>query len=291
LSGGPSAADENSVPFLASALTFEGLLAAIPFILLLFAGLGQLLQFISGTGPVDPRVLFERFFPPHDIRPGMDPFTTIEEILARLTEVGSSLSLLALPAFVWFSTRLFAGIRTSLNSIYDAWVRPKRMHPVKRFLLSKLRDLAMVFLVLILFLANFALTTGYALLQAASAASGTGSVIQTLEGWLGQALGFLFLLALFFLLYRHASLRRVGWQAALVASGFSAVAFEIAKRLFALYVTRVGGYGTATAGATIGAVILFVIWVYYSALVFLLGGVIAETWELRSMQRVQRGMA
>lgn len=260
--------------------------------LLLFAGLGQLLQFISGTGPIDPRVLFERFFPPHDIRPGMDPFSPITETLARLTEVGNSLSLVAIPAFVWFSTRLFAGIRTSLNSIYDAWVRPKRMHPVKRLLISKLRDLAMVFLVLILFLANVVLTTGYALLQAATQASGAGSVIQTLEGWLGQALGFLFLLALFFVMYRHASLRRVGWQAALVASAFASVAFEIAKRLFALYITKVGVFSAATtAGASIGAIILFVVWVYYSALVFLLGGVIAETWELRSLQRVQRGMA
>jgi len=120
-------------------------------------------------------VLFDRFLPPHDVRPGLDPFSTINEVLARLTEVGSSLSLLALPAFVWFSTRLFGGIRTSLNHIYDAWVRPKKMHPVKRFVLSKLRDLAMVFLVLILFLANVALTTGYSLLQAASIASGTGA--------------------------------------------------------------------------------------------------------------------
>ena len=92
----------------------------------MFAGLGQLLQFIEGTGPVDPRVLFERFFPPHDVRPGMDPFSTIEEILGRLTKIGSSLSLLALPAFLWFSTRLFAGIRTSLNHIYDAGFRDLR---------------------------------------------------------------------------------------------------------------------------------------------------------------------
>jgi membrane protein len=273
-------------------LTFESLLAALPFILLLFAGLGQLLQFIEGTGPVNPTVLFELFFPPHDTRPGMDPFSTIEEILGRLTKIGSSLSLVALPAFLWFSTRLFAGIRTSLNGIYDAWVRPKKIHPVKRFLLAKLRDLAMVVLVLVLFLANFALTSGYSLLRAASLSTGTaGSVIQTLEGWLGQALGFAFLLALFFLLYRYASLRRVGWQAALVAAGFSSFAFEVAKRLFALYIRNVGGYGAAAADASIGAIILFVVWIYYSALVFLLGGVIAETWELRSMQRVQRGLA
>ena len=253
--------------------------------------MGQLLQLIEGTGPIDPRVLFERFFPSHNVQPGLDPFAAIEEILARLTEVGSQLSLVAVPAFLWFSTRLFAGVRTSLNHIYDAWVRPKKIHPVKRFLLGKARDLGMVLMVLVLFLANFALTTGYSLLRAASISTGTaGTVIQTLEGWLGEALGFAFLLALFFLLYRHAALRRVGVQAALVASGFAAVAFEIAKRLFALYL-RNASPTAATAGAQIGALALFVIWLYYSALVFLLGGVIAETWELRSMQRVQRGLA
>ena len=237
-------------------------------------------------------MLFERFFPPHDVSPGRDPFSTIEQILARLTEVGSSLSLLALPAFLWFSTRLFAGIRTSLNGIYDAWVRPKRIHPLKRFLLGKLRDLGMVIVVLVLFLANTALTTGYGLLREASASSGTvGAMIQTFEGWLGEVLGLGFLVALFFVLYRYASLRRVRWQGALVASTFAAVAFEIAKRLFALYVERVGRPGTASAGASIGAVVVFVIWVYYSALVFLLGAVIAEIWELRGMQRAQRGVA
>jgi membrane protein len=260
-------------------------------VLLLFAGLGQLLQLIEGTGQLDPKLLFERFFPPHDTRPGHDPFTNIELLLGRLTQVGSTLSLVALPAFVWFSTRLFAGIRTSLSSIYDAWVRPPRTHFLKRFLLAKLRDLGMVLMVLVLFLANTALTTGFAVLRAASTASGTGnSLVQTLEGWIGQALGFLFLIALFFLLYRYAPLRRVRWQAALVAACFMAVAFELARRLFSLYLRNAGGFGSVGGDASVGAVILFVVWLYYTALVFLLGGVVAETWELRTMQRIQRGI-
>ncbi|HLB54566.1 MAG TPA: hypothetical protein VJK71_05620, partial [Gemmatimonadales bacterium] len=96
------------------------MLAALPLVLLLFAGLGLLLQWLVATGPiVDPSLLFERFLPPHDVTPGRDPFSTIEAILGRLTTVGRSLSLIAIPAFLWFSTRLFAGIRTALNSIYD----------------------------------------------------------------------------------------------------------------------------------------------------------------------------
>ena len=45
----------------------------------------------------------------------------------------SNLVLYAIPAFVWFSTRLFAGIRTSLNEIYDVSARPG---PHRHFLLS-----------------------------------------------------------------------------------------------------------------------------------------------------------
>jgi uncharacterized BrkB/YihY/UPF0761 family membrane protein len=37
--------------------------------------------------------------------------------------------------------------------------------------------------------------------------------------------------------------------------------------------------------ATYGVAILFVLWIYYTNLVFLLGAVVAETWELRSRQR------
>ena len=35
----------------------------------------------------------------------------------------------------------------------------------------------------------------------------------------------------------------------------------------------------------IAAVLLFILWLYYTALVFLLGAVVAETWDLRSRQR------
>ena len=73
---------------------------------------------MAGTGQIDPKLLIhERFFPPHDTRPGLDPFELVEQIIARLTEAGRTLSVLAVPAFLWFSTRLFAGVRTSLNSI------------------------------------------------------------------------------------------------------------------------------------------------------------------------------
>ena len=203
-------------------------------------------------------------------------------ILGKLTRAGQSLSLVALPAFVWFSTRLFASIRTALNAIYDVSIRPPKGNFLIRFLLNKLRDLGMVLLTLVFFLANVLLTIGLSLLQSYfenRGRPGTDAVISTLEQWLAYGLGYLFLIVLFFFLYRHASLRRVRAPAALVASVFMAFAFEVAKQLYALYLRGATGYGAATLDASIGAMLLFVVWLYYSALVFLLGAVVAETWD------------
>lgn len=183
-------------------------------------------------------------------------------------------------------------MRTSLNAIYDVSLRPSHKHFLLQFVLGKLRDLSMVLITLVLFLCNTILTTGFAILHPVLTAQteGVSRPPTFSERWGSEALGFAFLLVLFYILYRYASMRRVTWQAALVAATFMAVAFEIAKRLFALYLRGATGYGTMSADASTGAVILFVVWLYYSALVFLLGAVVAETWELRALQRIQRGI-
>jgi uncharacterized BrkB/YihY/UPF0761 family membrane protein len=66
------------------------------------------------------------------------------------------------------------------------------------------------------------------------------------------------------------------------------VLFELAKRLYGLYLANFASLEGHVGDANIGAAVLFVLWVYYTAIVFLLGGVVAETWELRAMQQRQR---
>ncbi|MEZ4587344.1 MAG: YihY/virulence factor BrkB family protein [Gemmatimonadales bacterium] len=281
------AADENKIPFLASALTFDALLAALPLFLLILAGLSTLL---NGTGgEIDPTDLLERFLPPHEAVAGVDPFRTVEELLRRLTQVGRSLSLVAIPAFLWFSTRLFAGIRTALGEIYDVQLRPVRRHFAVTYLLAKLRDLGMVGITLVLVLVNAGLSTGLALLAArGQSVPGFDFLVHRVGRFAGEVVAFGFLLALFFTIYHFASVRRPPWRATLVGTVVAAVLFEIAKRLFGLYLRNVVTL-QMSFDANAGALILFVIWMYYTAVVFLLGAVIAETWELRELQRAQRG--
>jgi membrane protein len=283
------------VPFLASALTFDALLAAIPFFLLLLIGLTHLAQFMAGGGSADPVEIFHRFLPPHDTQ--HDPFQLIEELLAGITRRRGELSAYAAPAFVWFSTRLFAGIRTSLNDIFDVSARPtRRRFFLIVFLLGKLRDVSMVVVTVVLFLANTVISAGIAVVQSRGGAFVTAHVPR-LAFWVsgfgrlsGELLAALFSISLFFVTYKYASLRRLPWRTALLAATFTAVGFEIAKRLYAFYLSNFASVEGVARNATIGAAVLFVLWIYYTALVFLLGGVVAETWELRRMQRRQRAV-
>ena len=276
------------MPFLASALTFDAALAAVPFFLLIVAGLAYLAQ-QGGAGVLDPSDLLERFLPPHNTAPGHDPFAAVEVLVGKIAEVAKHLSIYAVPAFIWFSTRLFSGIRTALNDIYDVSIRPSRRHFLLRYLFGKLRDLGMVVLTVALFLANTVLSTGLALLRSNGERRPEVAFFLTALGrGLGEILAFVFLVTLFFALYNLAALRRPGWRGTLVGSVFSAILFEAAKRLFGLYVAGVFGDQRFTVDVNVAAVSLFVVWLYYSALVFLLGGVVAETWELRELRRKQR---
>ena len=254
-------------------------------------GLTHLAQAMAGPA-VDPTALFHRFFPAHASHEGHDPFDLIKRLLVSVAQHRGQISLYAVPAFIWFSTRLFAGVRTSLNEIYDVSARPAPpRHFVLNWLAGKARDALMVVATVVLFLANTTLST----MVTIAWARGSREVIpqlafffSTVGRLLGELLTFGFSVSLFYVTYRYASVRRLPWRTALLASTFTAVLFEVAKRLYGLYLAHFASVESSGGDANIGAAVLFVLWIYYTAIVFLLGGVVAETWELRRMQQRQR---
>jgi membrane protein len=260
-------------------------------VLLLLIGLTHLAQALESNSTVDAAVLFHRFFPPHASAPGQDPFGAVEQLLVRVSRNRGQISLVAIPAFVWFSTRLFAGIRTSLNEIYDISARPA---PWRHFLLNllyaKLRDIGMVLATVLLFLANTLLSTGLALLQSRGVEQvpELAFFVSSVGRLLGELLAFSFSVSLFYLTYAHASPRRLPWRTVLLAATFTAALFEVAKRLYGLYLANFASFAGPSGDANLGAAVLLVLWINYTAIVFLLGGVVAETWELRKMQQRQR---
>lgn len=280
------AAGEVNVPFLASALTFDTLLAGIPFLLLVLIGLAGLVQGRGGAAAHDLTGAIDRFLPHVGIA-GRDPSEVIRTLLGRIGQNRSRLSLYAVPLFIWFSTRLFASARTALNRIYRVATPPlKPRHFLVRFLLAKAWDVLMVGLALLLFLGYILLSAGLTVAQAWGNAQANAAVVPFvayLGRFAGVLLTFVGALALFLLVYRFGAARLVRWRTALLAAAFAAVAFELARHAFGFYLVSLASNNSPSAYANLGAAFLFVIWAYYAAVVFLLGGVVAETWAERMM--------
>jgi YihY family inner membrane protein len=266
-------------------------LAAVPFILLLLIVLTHLAQLQGSSSQVDIHELLQPFLPPHVQISGHDPFGALEGLLAGIARNRDRLTFYAVPSFIWFSTSLFAGIRTALNHLYDVSLRESKRHFVLAWLLAKLRDITMVVVVVTLFLLNTVIGTVLTVVREHHTSYAMANFFLSKLGLLmGGALSIVFTIALFFLIFRHASLRRLSWQSALVAATFTTIAGEVAKRLFGFYLSRLVTHGQFTLDANLGALILFILWTWYTSMVFLLGGVVAETWDLRARQQEQQAI-
>ena len=276
------AAFEDNIPFLASALSFDLLLTIIPFVALLLATVGYLVQHQVTTQQVDLHELLARLLPSTAGGVPDTAFAQVEGALASVVRQRVRLTAVGLPLFLWFSTRLFSGLRAALNEVFDTDER--RPWPV-----AKLLDLAMV-------LCTGTLLVLGALVATWEARNALGMSRTFAIAWLWHlsleltvfALG----VALFFVIFKFLPSRRIVWRTALVAAVFCSLGFEVAKRLYALYVTRFATLDRVASDANIIALFLFLLWVYYTAYLFLLGGEVAETYDLvrmRQSQRVQLG--
>jgi len=254
------AAYEDNIPFLASAVSFDILLTAIPFVVLVLAVVGYLVEYQFAIHQLNVHELLQRFLP-ESSEGSTDRFGFIERALGDLVARRGGLTLLAAPLFLWFSTRMFGGLRAALNEVFDT--EENRPWPV-----AKLTDLSMVFVGGALFLANAFASTG----------KGVDAQLGTL----------VFSTLLFFLIFKFLPSRRIYWRTGLVASLFCAVGFEVAKRLYTLYVSHFVTLDRAASSANLIAVLLLLLWIYYTAFVFLLGGEVAETYDLMRMRRLQR---
>jgi len=58
--------------------------------------------------------------------------------------------------------------------------------------------------------------------------------------------------------------------------------------LYTLYVAHFVTFNRVASDANLIAVLLLLLWIYYTAYVFLLGGEVAETYDLMRMRRLQR---
>jgi membrane protein len=277
-----NSAEDNAL-FLAGGIAFNILLAAVPFFLLLIAGVTYLLPILY-RGQVDSpsavSFFIDRLLPAHEEAPD----SPIHKLVTDVLRTRTSFTIYGAIGFVWFSTRLFGSLRTVLADVFD-------IEHERGIIQGKLFDIQLTIVATLLFVASTALNT-YLTIFTKSGVEFLGrlglraDVMGGLEYWMGRALAFGFIAAMFFALYKYLPVRRVRWRSAWIAALFTSFMFEAARWIFSAYV-RTFNPGSLYTG-TLTAIVVVVVWTYYAALIFILGGEVGQVYELRRMRRLQR---
>jgi membrane protein len=272
-------AGEDNIFFLAGGIAFNILLAAIPFLLLLGTGLAYLLNTSTDASSAEIGAIIDRLLPT-----AQGPDSIIRRIISDVRSSGDRVGLISAITFIWFSTRLFGSLRTVLAEVFD--IEADRGIIEGKIFDAKITVVATVLVAAYTALSAYlaaATTRGVAVLSEIGLRQ---ELMGRLEYTVGRVLAFAFILLMFFALYKYLPLRRIRWQTALIASLFTSTCFEIAKNVFTMYMARFSP-GSLYTGTILAAVIL-VIWVYYAATIFILGGEVAQVAELRRVRRHQR---
>jgi membrane protein len=278
---------EHHVLFLAGGLAFSVFLCIIPLILVVFALLGILLEASSIRQHVGSLLDNAIPYPEYSTWAKGVIFSRVDEIVKHRKAAG----LVGGLGLLLTASGLFSSMRTILHLIFgiggDKTVFLKKLG---NFLLSKLRDLGMVFLVLAFFLVStFLLPT----LEIVANLSRKAKFIAFVDSGLFETVSSSFtsipvFFLLFFMMYYLVPVRNIGSRTAAISAFWAAVLWEIAKQAFGYYTPTL-----ASRGKIFGAYLVLVviaIWISWSAVVFITGAEIGRLSRDRGDEEAARNM-
>jgi membrane protein len=248
--------DQDDIFFLASGLAFNLLICFIPLILVVLSILGFFLhsqqQVLETIQAYLGRLL-----------PQASPRMTA--IIVNLVKDRQIVGLVGFAGLIWTAMRLFGSIRTVLNKTLEIVSHHS-------YLREKLHDLIYVLISGILFFLSFILSAIFDLLKTIPGKLGLPPLLDVRWwGWsAGLLVAYFFSVLMFFVLFRVLPSRKPPSRAAFFSALLIGGLWELAKYLFRLYIDYIN-YFTAVYGS-FGLLVAFILWVYYSCSLFVLGG-------------------
>lgn len=250
----------NDGMFLAAGLAFFFLLSMIPLILLGVATVGFVLSTEQAANEVVGQLA--RNFPVYK--------NEITRTLLRIVQTRRLSGILGTVVLVLFATPLFGASRLVMHRLLGIKGRDN-------FFRNLARDAGMVLVLGVLLFGLSAATwilywIQFMLLGPAHPRSAATDAV-TLVGSLVLS-GVTFYLA-----FRYVPRRRMRAGPAVAGAALGTVLWEVAKQLFRLYIREVGVYDQIYGA--LGVLVAFVMFVYYSAIVFVLAAAYAATLDTR----------
>lgn len=266
--------DRHHIFLLAGGLAFSLLICIIPLILIVFFVVGQVLAKQSVWEEIN--VFIDRVIPYQDYANYVKQmvFERVEEFRLYRSMAG----IIGFVGLFFASSGLFSSMRTVLNLVYKIKV-------TEHALIGKLRDFGMVLLVLIYFVLTTAFLPAIDIFHGMNA---TAKIFENLnlkflEELAFSGFSFTIVLVAFLILYWLIPHGRLPKKSIFLSALWAAVMWEIAKQLFGLYMSH-----AATLERVYGAYIFLIaviFWIYYSAIVFIIGAEIGQLYRERAAAR------
>jgi membrane protein len=250
---------DDDVPGLAAEMAYHSVLAIFPFLLFL-AGLTSVVDNVFSTGNLTDRIVEKAGqVMPEDAQSVLRGFT--DEVLN--SEGGGAITVGLLGA-LWAASSAVGSAMKALNRAYD--VKETRGF-VKKKALAVLITVVFVSLTLA---GGVLLSTGAVMAGGIGGALGWGDEVSRLYGWAtipGALILIGFAVAILYWLAPNTE-HKFAWISP--GAALFIVAWMIASLAFAYYVSNFGSYNR-TYGS-IGAVILLLVWLYWTNFILLVGG-------------------
>jgi len=230
---------EKNVPFMAAGIAYNAFLSLVPLLIILV-----LLASATGGGLEDRLIALAR-----ETLPG--PIATVVQDVIRGEEASSSASAVGLVVLIWGTLKVFRGTDTAFSEIYETTARNS--------FVNTMIDGVVVFVALVVaILASIGVTAAF--LQLFDIVRYTGAL---------TSLALICALVVAFLpMYYRFPDTDVGLGEILPGVVVAAVLWTAFQSLFRIYLQFSG------SGGFFGGVVIVVTWLYFSAMILLLGAVI-----------------
>ena len=211
---------------------------------------------------------------------GQEAAAAIEAAIAGARDVGRGTLAGALGIAMLFLTAsgAFGEIQSALNAIWKTSVPPQGT--VSRLLRAKAAAVGLVagtgFLLLTSLLASAAIAAFGTTLR--GLLPGSAALLEALNAITSVALT----AALFGAIYKVLPDRRIAWRDVAIGALVTAALFTLGKSAIGFYV---GGAGIAGIFGAAGSLAAVLVWIYYSAVIFLLGAEFTRAWASREGSR------
>ena len=264
--------DEHHAYLLAGGLAFSLFVCIIPFVLIIFSLLGSILN--SHNMQFQINAFIDTIIP-------YDNYSDLAKklIFSRINEVIQYKNIAGIVGgfgLLFAASGLFSSMRTILNKVFGA-------KGDESYLWGKLKDFALVFMVILIFLLTTILTP---LLDVIKEITEQFNILHFLaigifEHFIISVLSLVLIFIVFSILYFTVPVIKIRKSIVFISAFWAAILWEAAKQGFGFYLNHFKTWGEIYGTYTFLVVIAF--WIYYSSIVFIIGAEIGRLYADRKI--------